>query len=117
MLASVLDSFPQTTITVSRRGAPYVNDGVVQPGPNTSLTMIAVVTPVTGRELERLPEGLRTRQPRRFFTVDALRTADDRSRFAADVVTIGDQEYQIERVSDWSDHGYYESIGVRLENS
>ena len=115
MLGSVLDNFPQTAITVVRNTAPFVENGIATRLAPELLSMSAVVTPVSGKELDRLPEGLRTRQVKMFLVKEKLNTANDNDRSSPDRIEMNGERYQVERVEDWSDHGYFRAFGVRQE--
>jgi hypothetical protein len=90
----------------------YVN-GRVQPGVPTASTIVAVVAPVSGRELERLPEGMDTRELLQAFTIIRLYTASD--VYAPDVLTVSGEDYEVQQVEDWSPHGnFFRSILTKV---
>ena len=88
--------------------ASYGTDGRAVPGLATTFPAVAMVAPLSGRDLQRLPEGLRAMELRNFFSTVALRTGA-----APDVVSIGGEDWQAEHVEDWGGLGAYWRTVVR----
>lgn len=105
-------------VTVTRRGAPTVTKGRVTPATPTTHSINANVQPLSGSELLRLPEGLRTRETVALWTDGDLRTADESAGVLADTVTVSGRTYEIELVEDWQFHGGYRRfIAAKVEGS
>lgn len=114
-LSSTVASFYTGTYVVTRAdGVGTYVDGVFTPAADSTLSVSAGVYPLAGRELERLAEGLRTRELRQVFTAAALRVSAPEQR--PDRVSIDGAMWQVEIVEDWVASGnYYRSI-VRKES-
>lgn len=105
-----ITAFATGTYTVTRAGGPgsYV-DGVFVPASTSSTSVLAMVAPLDGRELLRLPEGLRSKELKQVFTIAALRVSAAEER--PDVVSIDGDSWQVERVERWAELGnFYRSI-------
>jgi hypothetical protein len=64
--------------------------------------ILASVQPVSGRDLLRLPEGLRTRDTLAIITDDDLRTANETSGVEADRLVVNGEEWEVVAVDDWT---------------
>lgn len=115
-LSSVIASFATGTYTVTRRGTQSADtNGRVTSNSGSSLSISAVVTPVSGRDLQRLPEGFRTQELRSIFTTTELKTTDGSNE--ADVVSIDGALWQVQSVVPWSVLGnYWQAIAMRVGN-
>lgn len=105
-------------VVVTRRGAPTTDKGRVTPSEPTTYSLNANVQPLSGRELLRLPEGLRSRETLAMWTDGDLRTADESAGVLADRVAVNGRVYEIELVEDWEFHGGYRRfIAAKVEMS
>lgn len=111
--APVLD-FATGTYTVTRAsGVGSYVEGVFVPASTSTTGVVACVQPVSGRELQRLPEGLRAKELLSVFTVAALLVAAPGVR--PDVVAIDGSNWQVERVERYAELGnYYHSIVSKM---
>jgi hypothetical protein len=92
--------------TVARAGAgTYDGHGRFVPGVPLNFTIRASIQPLTGRDLLRLPQGLRTEWYIKIITDTPLRTAIAPNGNVADVVTYGGNTFEVEKVFDWSESG------------
>jgi hypothetical protein len=105
----VLDFAEALTVTRTPR-ATYNSAGDPTSTAATSLTVQAGWQPATGRDLRRVPEGLRTEEGVVLFSVDQLRTAG--STYEADVVTVEGESYQVANVERWG--SYWRAIAVKV---
>lgn len=107
-----------TTLTVTRRAAPTTDGrGRVVAGAASTFAIAASVQPVSGRDLLRLPEGLRTRELVAVFTSGALRTNDDATRAPPDTFAWQGATYQVEKLEDWGPvGGYVKAIAAKVES-
>jgi len=98
------------TITVTRKAVgSYVNGRWVD-GTAADHSVSGNVQPLSGRELQQLPEGDRERQPLKIYTAFALANGD--------VVTRGDGiEYEVQAVEDWTkfNQPHYKARLMRIE--
>jgi len=71
------------------------------PGSTSVLNFDASVQPLSGRERETLPEGLREKGAHRLYTDFALRTDNQKTKDPADEVTLFDKRHIVVRVDPW----------------
>lgn len=78
--------------------------GVWVDGAATDSTIRASVQPLSGSELQRLPEGERERRRRKVYVRDAddLRVASQFAQHSADRLLIDGDWYEVEQLDDWS---------------
>lgn len=102
-LSGVVISLASGTYTVTRRGSTTVgSDGRADAASSSTLVVTASVQPMSGRELQRLPEGLRVAERRNFFTPTALQVTA-----APDIVRIDGEDWEVESVQAWGTLGTY----------
>jgi len=103
--------------TVTRGAAGTYTAGRLTPGALTTTTLAVVnIQPASGRDLLRLPEGVRTRETVAIWTSDELRTANEATGAPADVVNYGGASYQVELVEDWVGlGGFRKAIAAKVE--
>lgn len=107
-LAGVVASLASGTYTVTRRGPTTTGtDGRDVVASATTLSIVASVQPMGGRELQRLPEGLRVAERRSLYTATALKVIG-----APDVVSIDDEDWEVESVEAWGNLGNYFKCAV-----
>lgn len=111
---TVLDLASGTyTVTRYSGAGGYGSDGIFAAPATSTFTIEASVQPVRGRELQRLPEGLRSEEVRAIFTPTALRCAAPGQ--LPDRISIGGESWQVEVVEDWSDLGnYYRAVARKV---
>jgi hypothetical protein len=86
--------------TVTRTATGTKVKGRYTEGTPTTFEISAVVQPLGGRELLRLPEGEKTRERLVVFTTTPLFSGD-----VPDKLSIGADTWQVENVEDWQAHG------------
>ena len=91
------------SLTVTRYGAAgsFVR-GVFSPDAPSTFSIIASVQPLTGRELQQLPELQRTSARMKLYTTTQLETAREGSR--ADRVAYRGRELEVQVFEDWQGH-------------
>ena len=95
------------THTLERTAAGSYVAGVWTVGAPASSTFTGSLQPLSGRELERLPEGLRTRATSQLFTdpdVQLLTVELSTAKQADVVVTPTGRRFEIVAVEDWTAH-------------
>lgn len=101
---------------VKRKGTGDYFDGRYSPGDETTLTVTAVVHPVSGRERVVLPEGIRNRETVAVYTTEALRTDDAPDGAGADILVYGGREFTVVTVEDWSAlGGFWKALAVKRD--
>lgn len=114
-LGGVIAVFGES-VTRKRRAAGSLSDGVFTPGAETSTTITASVQPVSGREVLRLPEGLRTREVVVAFSMSELRAADEVAGTQPDRLVWRGSTYEVQSVEHWPVvGGHYRAVAVRVE--
>lgn len=111
----------EEAVTLTRYAAGSVgSDGRRTIGAGTASTIMASVQPLTGRQLQRLPEGERQSYPLVIYTVSDVRTADHIAGVPADRITTGGNTYEVGRVQRWPAAGplpHYEAYLMRLDET
>lgn len=106
-------SFATGTYTVTRRGPTTVGaDGRVDLASSSTLSILASVQPLGGRDLERLPEGLRVGERRKMYTGTVLKVSD-----TPDVVAIDGADWEVETCLDYQVLGAYSKYLIRKVGS
>lgn len=101
-------AFLTGTYTVTRRGPTTVGaDGIADAATASTFTITASVQPLRGRELQRLPEGLRVAERRKLYTSTSLKVIG-----APDVVSIDGDDWEVESVENYSQLGNYYKVVV-----
>lgn len=115
-LAGAIARLGGAPLAVTRGTAGTLAAGVFTAGATTQLTLTAMVQPVSGRDLLRLPEGLRTRELVAVFTPTALRTTDEHAGTPADRFTWQGRTYEVQLVEEWSHlGGYRRAVAAKVE--
>jgi hypothetical protein len=99
-LTAVIASFATGTYTVTRPGADtYDTNGRLVAGSTSTFSVEACVQPVTGRALDRLPEGLRQSE-----VVSVWAPLEMRNR---DTFVYEGETWQVQESKDWNTLGGY----------
>lgn len=80
-------------------------DGHPVAGAEPSDTVHGLVVPMTGRDREALPEGIRANETKKFYVVEQVKTVDKAARTPAQIVEIGGEDYHVVKVEDWNPQG------------
>lgn len=114
-LSDAIDHFATGTYTVKRPAATTYTGGRRNAPSTTTFTVIAAVVPATGRQLERLPEGLRTNETKAMYAKGVLRAAVEGAQ-EPDVVEIDGADWQVANVKDWQPNGgFTEALVQRVK--
>jgi hypothetical protein len=98
--------------TLRRPAAAVVVGGRVQAATFSDSAITGSLQPAGGRELQRLPEGLRQREARVFFTPTELRAGSSTTQ--PDRLVIDGDEWEVSTVEAWAElGGYYQAIVTR----
>ena len=89
------------TTCVVERGSGHYFDGRWQKDQPQKLSVPACIQPLTGVDLQRLPEGQRTRDHVVVFSESPLQTADAAAGTPADVLTWFGRRYEVQAVEAW----------------
>jgi hypothetical protein len=107
-LSGVLDSFATGTYTVTRRtvaGTGYDSSGVKTAPTTATFSISGLFHPAAGRDLQRLPEGMRTREVRVLLTPTLLRGAG--GGFEPDLITADGDTWEVSMVERYAEIANY----------
>jgi len=112
-LSSVISDLASgTTYAVTRRApATYDADGRLVPGSTTALVITASIQPLEGRDLLRLPEGLRTKELLKIYSSTQLFVQG--AGQDPDTVIYQGFPYQVETAEQWGENGNFWKMIVR----
>lgn len=102
-LSALITSFSTGTYTVTRRTKGGFTRGVANDPTTSTFTITASVQPISGRDLQRLPELRDNRETRVLFTTTQLLTGD--STREADLVAINGENFECQHVEQWIQAG------------
>lgn len=110
---------PITTTTTGQ----YVNGRWVPGTTGTTqepdFTIRTSVQPARGKELEVLPEGLRTSEVYKIYPEIELRAVDQHSQEEADIVVYNGNEYKVQHLEAWQNNliNHYKAFIVRIKEA
>jgi len=91
----------QADNTISARTDGYV-DGLFDDGTSSTFDIVISAQPLTGRELQILPEGERTRRYMKGYTATRLYTASQSSASKADRLVFDSTTFEVQAVEVWN---------------
>lgn len=117
MIGDIIDTFAPVCITVRRvnEATTFVNGlaQVVTDVTEFELDRVSV-QPMTGRERELVPELIRDRELIKIYTTCSLLSVDVEGKKRADRLDYNNQEYVVQSVENWHDHGgFYKIVAVK----
>lgn len=117
-LSCVVSHLPNQTLTITRTGAGSYTNGVYSGGATSSIVVQAIVWPATHKELQLLPESLRSRASLGIISKDTIRSANDPAGYQGDRFTFDGSIWEIQSVSSWSAQAnFYHGIASKVVNS
>jgi hypothetical protein len=119
-MSDVIAELGGELVTVKRYAKVRYSKGIQVAGAIEEFEIIASVQPLTGRELDRLPEGLRAREVRELYTVEKLFTADTakESGQPPDDVELDGMLWEVQTLEDWNTlAGYFRAVVARKEQT
>jgi hypothetical protein len=84
-----------------RRAETIGPDGRAVKSVLSTATIRGSVQPLTDRQREVLPEGIRQSVTRKVYTKSDLRTADQLTNTPSDLIVYGGETYEVVRVTRW----------------
>lgn len=111
-LSGVIASFNTGTYAVTRSAAAAAYTAGRYGAPSTSTLQVpACVQPIDGRDLQKLSEGERVREPKTIYSAVELKNTPG----AADVISIDGDSYEVIKVQRWAELGnYWKCIALKL---
>jgi hypothetical protein len=117
-VADSITSFASPYTVTRASAADTYSGGRRVTGATTTVSVDAVVVPVTGQEVQQLPPGLHTQEVKAVFTTSQLFCAADMAGTdkAADKISIDSETYQVRHVEKWNALGatYYRALVTRV---
>lgn len=103
-LSGLVTSFLTGTYTVTRTARASLNRGKAASGGSAStLTVRGSVSPATGKDLQRVPEGRRANAAMTLFTTTELTAGGVSAAYEADRVAINGASWEVSHVETWAD--------------
>ena len=99
---------------VRHQPGTYVK-GRWQEGAETEIAIKASVQPVTGKELQMLPQTFMSRATIKVYSVDELFQGSREAGQSPDSIIWRDKRYEVNVVEDWSEQGGYYKAFALLE--
>lgn len=107
-LSDVLALLGTGTYMVTRPEAPTLVAGRVVPATASApFATTGSMQPLSGRDLQRLPEGDRATEQLWYFTTTRLQTAEVDTGQVADVVDVDGEAYEVQTVENWQASGNF----------
>ena len=110
-LGSVVNRYA-TAVVRRRYPAPTVVDGYATPGTPVESPARAVVLPASGRDLERVREGLRDKVRFIAWTTADLRTVDQAEGLPPDELVFAGVSYLVAGLRDYRQHGEFRELAL-----
>lgn len=99
------------TFTRKRPGTPTLADEGVSSVTYTEEELVGIVQPAPADVVQLMPEGMRVKELRAFYTRCRLSPGDAGKTLPDVLVTADGASYKVVRVEDWSQHGYFMAVG------
>ena len=114
-LPSITRFATAASYTVTRTAEGTLSNGRYTPGAETSTSIVAVIQPVNGRDLQALPEAQHSEEIRVCYTATRLYTREPNQD--PDIVTIDSEDWEVIRVERWEAWGvnHYRAFLARSE--
>ena len=101
-------------VTIRRGSAGSDTKGRYTPGSTSDITGVeASVQPITGNELQRLPEGLRTQRPVKLYTTTEIRASSVATGVPSDLIVWDGETWEVQFVEKHIWGGYYKAVIIR----
>lgn len=109
-LEDVIDRFATGTYPVTRTSAGAYVEGRYTPGSTTTFNVVASIQPLSGRDLQTLPEGQHASETRAVYTKTELQTRTPSSE--PDRLTINGESWEVWQSFRWEAFGgaYYKAF-------
>lgn len=102
-VSALISSFVTGTYAVTRTARGTVSRGKVQQGSQTTISISAAVSPASGADIKRLPEGRRTNAAKTIFTTTQLLLGGQGDENESDIVSIDGSTWEVSHVELWTD--------------
>ena len=103
-IASLIASFATSaTYSVTRTARGQTVRGRIGLGTQTTVSIIGSVSPASGKDIDRLPEGHTDKETRVIFTATELYAGGQGQDYEADKVIIDGDDWEVTHVETWVD--------------
>jgi hypothetical protein len=102
-VASLIASFATGTYTVTRTTRGTTTRGRIADGTTSTISITASVSPATGVDLMRLPEGRRTSYAVMVITATELLNGGQGAATEADTLVIDGETFEVSVIDPWRD--------------
>lgn len=104
----------RTVFIVMRKTAGSYINGLWVEGTRSTFEIQASVQPLTGKEMEMLPEGRRNSQAVKIYTRTMLNTVNDAN---PDILLAFGSQFEIQTVEPWQSNviNHFKCIGIKLD--
>lgn len=99
---------------VTRRAVPLMVDGRVLPSSSTALVVTGSLQPSSGRDVQRLPEGLRDRETMVIFTSTELQAANPSTGAPGDRLEVSGRSFEVQTHERWVELGNFHRYVIVL---
>lgn len=96
-------------------GGGLDDDGIWQKGVATEIKTIASVQQPSGKDLQRLPQGQRARNIKKFICKTRLLTVDDIDQIQADEIVYVGKRYEVIYAENWNAYGHTTALAARVK--
>ena len=105
-LSATVDRF-SVEYTIRSRAAATAVDGELVEGAESSRTIQALIYPMTGKELRRLPENERSSDMLTIFSSEEIVSQSQAAKVPAEILEFAGVDYEFDKVEPWSAQGKY----------
>lgn len=103
-IASLIASFATSaTYSVRRTARGTTVRGRIGTGAQTTITIVGSVSPASGKDISRLPEGHTDAEARTIFTATEIYAGGQGAAYEADKVIIDGDDWEVSHVEKWVD--------------
>jgi len=104
-LSSLVAGFSTGTYTITRTTKATFKRGRAQVAAATTLSIVASITPATGRDVQLLPEGRYDDETRLLFTTTKLYQGGQNEDYETDTIALDGDIWEVIHVETWIQWG------------
>lgn len=101
MTSPIAMTSPETVTRRRYAAQTWGSDGRPDRGASADTSITAVVAPASPRQMELLPDGMRSKEVLSVLSYTELRTVSQQSALPADEVIRSGVTYEVQRVDEW----------------
>ena len=100
--------------SVTRRAAPLMIDGRLLPSSSTTFVATGSLQPSSGRDVQRLAEGLRDRETMVLYTSLELQAATPSVGTPGDRIAVNGRDFEVQTHERWAELGNFHRYMIVL---